>query len=51
MSPSCALCETAAARRSRPLTLLDSQNQVMADPSGMTFAGADNKKPIGGHGT
>lgn len=24
-------------------------NQVMADPSGMTFAGADNKKPIGGH--
>jgi meiotic recombination protein DMC1 len=24
-------------------------NHVMADPSGMTFAGADNKKPIGGH--
>lgn len=25
-------------------------NQVMADPgAGMTFAGADTKKPIGGH--
>jgi len=24
-------------------------NLVMADPGGMTFAGADNKKPIGGH--
>lgn len=24
-------------------------NQVMADPSGMSFAGADPKKPVGGH--
>jgi meiotic recombination protein DMC1 len=24
-------------------------NQVMADPGGSIFAGADNKKPIGGH--
>lgn len=24
-------------------------NHVMADPAGLTFAGADNKKPIGGH--
>jgi meiotic recombination protein DMC1 len=24
-------------------------NHVMADPSGLMFAGADNKKPIGGH--